>query len=202
MIGLMPAIVASVTVGDRQARMYRVRIPGLTDGAAELPRADVMNPLGDKSEHTEIRILPGDRVWLAFERGDTRYPIIVGYRTRHDQENAMDWRRFEHANFEFQADNIFRVIADTQVHVQTPEAYIEAAKSHITGDVQIDGTLTVDKLLTFNGGMTGKGGGGGKAITVQGGADFTEDVTANGVSVSGHDHTARGATAITSPPNK
>ncbi|WP_227461707.1 hypothetical protein [Cupriavidus pauculus] len=190
----MPAIVASVTVGDRRARMYRVRIPGLTDGAAELPRADIMNPLGDKSEHTEIRILPGDRVWLAFERGDTRFPIIVGYRTRHDEENAMDWRRFEHANFEFQADNIFRVIAGTQVHVQTPEAYIEAPKSHITGDVQVDGTLTVEKLLTFNGGMTGKGGGDGNgpAMIVSGGAAFSDDVTAAGTSVHGHGHMEQG----------
>lgn len=186
MIGLMPAEVASVSMGDREERIYRVRIPGLTDGCTEFPQAELCNPIGDKSEHTEIRIKPGDRVWLAFQHGDPRYPVIVGFRPR-NKENAIDWRRFEHANFQFNADNTFQIIAGTQVHVVTPMALIEADDAHCTGN------LTVDGMLTFNGGMQGKAGeGGGPAVKVNGGADFTEDVTANGVSVSTHGHMEQG----------
>jgi hypothetical protein len=198
----MPAFIAdTVTDEDRAARMYRVRIPGLTDGATALPRAQLCNPIGDKSEHTEIRIKPGDRVWLAFEGGDTRYPVIVGYRPK-QQENAMDWRRFEHANFQFNADNTFEIIAGTQVHVKTPLAFVEADMTHMSKDVVIDGTLTVAKLLTFNGGMTGKGGaGGGKAMTVQGGASFSDDVDAGGISLTGHTHKEQGDGNDVGPPH-
>jgi hypothetical protein len=111
MIGLMPAVVDSI---DREKRIARVRIPGLTDGATELPQAQFSNPIGDKSHRTEIRILPGDDVWLAFEGGDPRYPVIVGYRPR-NQENGIDWRRFEHANFQFDADGQFVINASNVI---------------------------------------------------------------------------------------
>lgn len=192
MIGLMPAVVPTVTDEDRAARMYRVSIPGLTDGSTALPLASVLNPLGDKSEHTEIRIKPGDRVWLAFENGDTRFPIIVGYRPK-NQENAMDWRRFEHANFEFNADNVFQIIAGTQVHVKTPLAFVEADESHLTGNAKIDGNLTVDGLLTFNGGMNGKAGtSGGPAMVIAGTVAVSDDVIAGGTSTHGHGHIEQG----------
>lgn len=132
MIGLMPAIVDSI---DREARIARVRIPGLTDGAAELPEAEFCNPIGDKSEHTEIRILPGDRVWLAFQNNDPRYPVIVGYRPR-NVENGIDWRRFHHANFEFNADNEFVITAQT---------------IRLTGHVVITGDTTQTGAITSTG---------------------------------------------------
>ena len=192
MIGLLPGFIDSVALIDRTERLYRVRIPGLTDGATVQPRAEILNALGDKSEHTEVRIKPGDKVWLAFEGGDTRYPVIVGYRATRE-ENAIDWRRFEQANFQFNADNVFEIIAGTQVHVKTPLAFVEADESHLSGNAKIDGNLTVDGLLTFNGGMTGKGGkGGGPAMIVSGGAAFSDDVTAAGTSVHGHGHIEQG----------
>ena len=162
MIGLLPAEVESI---DREARIAKVRIPGLTDGATDLPEAQFCNPIGDKSEHTEIRVKPGDRVWLAFERGDTRYPVIVGYRPR-NQENGVDWRRFEHANFEFKADEGFVIDAGVSVTIKTqsaivqaseqatvesPKVLVDAAESHFTG------TVTVDGLFTYNAGMEGSG---------------------------------------------
>lgn len=86
-------------------RRVRVEIPGITDGAEVLPLAELCYAMGDKSEHTEIRILAGDRVWIEFEAGDPRYPIIVGYRPRNDQPNAdsNDWRRWHHENIETEA---------------------------------------------------------------------------------------------------
>jgi hypothetical protein len=184
--GLLPAFVASVTDDDRKGRLYRISIPGLTDGAAVMPRAQVCYPVGDESEHTEIRIPVGARVWVAFEGGDPRFPVIVGFRPK-NEENDLDWRRFYHANFQFNADNTFEIIAGTQVTVKTPLALIDAENTHCTKN------LTVDGLLTFNGGMQGKAGpGGGPAMIVSGGAAFSDDVTAGGTSVHGHGHIEQG----------
>lgn len=185
MIGLMPAEVDSVTLDDREARIIRIRIPGLTDGATELPQAQLCNPIGDKSEHTEIRIKPGDRVWLAFEGGDPRYPVIVGYRPR-NQENGVDWRRFEHANFQFDADfqfvinaekvtvNAKQVIANAseKATVVSPEVLVDSASSKFTGAVEVAGKFT------YKAGMTGSGG-----------ADISGTMKNNGANVgSTHTH--------------
>ncbi|KVN83496.1 hypothetical protein WJ68_16425 [Burkholderia ubonensis] len=183
-----------MTDDDREGRLYRISIPGLTDGASVMPRAQLCNPIGDNSEETEIRIKPGDRVWVAFEGGDPRFPVIVGFRPK-NQENGIDWRRFFHANFQFNADSTFEIIANTKVHVKTQTALIEADNAHCTGN------LTVDGLLTFNGGMQGKGGaGGGPAMIVSGGAAFSEDVVAAGTSVHGHGHIEQGDGARVSNP--
>lgn len=163
MIGLMPAEVDSI---DREARIARVRIPGLTDGATELPEAQFCNPVGDKSEHTEIRIKPGDRVWLAFVGGDPRYPVIVGYRPR-QEENGIDWRRFEHANFRFTADKEFVIDAGVKVTINAPEVVVNASdKATVVSPVVLvdspDSTFTgkvkVKGAFTYEAGMTGKGG--------------------------------------------
>lgn len=202
MIGLLPAIVDSI---DREARIARVRIPGLTDGAAELPEAEFCNPIGDKSEHTEIRVLPGDRVWLAFAGGDTRYPVIVGYRPR-QEENGIDWRRFEHANFQFQADSEFIIDAGLKVTingakeviVNTEKALVNASKTAevnageqvtvVTPVVLIDspdstfkGAVKVEGPLSYMAGMTGKGGAKitGSA-TIEGGAAIKGGSTVEG----------------------
>lgn len=185
MIGLMPAIVESI---DREARIARVSIPGLTDGATELPEAQFCNPVGDKSEHTEIRILPGDRVWLAFEGGDPRYPVIVGYRPR-NVENGIDWRRFHHANFEFTADSQFVINASTVIvnasdsaTVVTPKVTVDSPDTTFTGAVKVQGPFS------FDAGMTGKGGG-----SMTGG-----DLVVDGIGVVAHKHREQGDGAMTS----
>lgn len=188
MIGLMPAFIASLSDADRDARLIRISIPGLTDGATEQPIAQLLNALGDKSEDTEIRLLVGDRVWVAFEKGDPRYPIIVGYRPRTDT-NGIDWRRFEQANFEFTADNTFQVIANTQVIVKTPLALVDATQTHITGDTQIDGTLTVNGLLTYKSGMNGTGTGEGAAANITGGINATGEIMSGDIGLQAHHHT-------------
>lgn len=95
---------------DDALRLCRVRIPGITDGCEVLPLAMLSYPIGDKSEHTEIRILAGDRVWLDFVNGDPRYPIITGFRPK-ETDNAIAWRRWHHDNIELQADTDMRLLA-------------------------------------------------------------------------------------------
>lgn len=94
---------------DAAARTCRVSIEGLTDGSSVLPEAVFEYPIGDRADassskdHTEIRILPGDAVWLEFEKGDPRFPIITGYRLKR-AANPTNWRRWRHANIEMTAD--------------------------------------------------------------------------------------------------
>lgn len=150
-----PGFVESV---DRATRICRVRIPGVTDGAELFPEAMLSYPLGDKSEHTEIRIVQGDRVWLDFVNGDPRFPIITGFRPK-ETDNAMAWRRWHHDNIELQADTDMRLLATgagilieagTTVIVRAPAIRLE-------GNTTCTGTMTVQQLLTYQAGIAGTG---------------------------------------------
>ncbi|WP_293006037.1 hypothetical protein [Nitrosomonas sp.] len=113
MPGRYPAIVKSY---DQDRRTCRIEIPGVTDGADVFPEAEIEYPIGDKARSganaTEIEILPGDTIWIAFIGGDSRYPIITGYRNP-QSGNSTDWRRFHHANIELTADGMMKLNAET-----------------------------------------------------------------------------------------
>jgi len=120
MPGRYPAIVRSY---DQARRTCRIEIPGLTDGGDVLPEAEVEYPIGDKSRsgqfETEIEILPGDTVWIAFIGGDPRYPIITGWRNP-QTGNSGDWRRWHHKNVEILADGTLRLAVGPSEIVMTP----------------------------------------------------------------------------------
>lgn len=120
--GRYPAIVRSY---DKAKRTCRVEIPGLTDGADVMPEAEIEYAIGDKSAHesypTEIEILPGDTVWIAFIGGDPRYPIVTGYRNP-QSGNTSDWRRIHHANVELLADGTMRLKVGSSEIVLTPDS--------------------------------------------------------------------------------
>ncbi|MER2511508.1 MAG: hypothetical protein ABTQ25_03645 [Nitrosomonas ureae] len=113
MPGRYPAIVKSY---DQDRRTCRIEIPGVTDGADVFPEAEIEYPIGDKARSganaTEIEILPGDTIWIAFIGGDSRYPIITGNRNP-QAGNSLDWRRFHHANIEITADGMMKLNAET-----------------------------------------------------------------------------------------
>lgn len=139
---LWPGIVASY---DRVRRTARVRIPGLTDGSDVLPEAVFSNPLGDRADITEIRIDAGDAVWLMFEGGDPRFPIIMGYRTPREG-NPIDWRRWRHANIELTADGEL-VLNATTVRINADAVHVAADAVQVGADsVAISGGS-----LTHNG---------------------------------------------------
>lgn len=179
----IPGIVRSYLAASRECR---VEIPGLTDGVDVLPLAEIEYPIGDKSKAgshaTEIEILPGDLVWLAFEGGDPRYPIITGFRNARSG-NAIDWRRWHHTNIELTADNILRVNcvrfeinASEMVDVKTPQAMFSEK-------------VTSVGLLTYQGGLAGSGGGGGASAKIQGGIENTGgEIVSNGIGLEGHHH--------------
>ena len=122
-----PAIVKSV---DRPRREVRVDIPGFTDGGDQFPIAEIEYPIGDRSEQTELRILEGDRIWVAFINGDPRYPIITGFRAKH-VGNEPDTRRWVHDNFESIADLKYRVQAGEKIELVVGGSTIYAEDSLI-----------------------------------------------------------------------
>lgn len=132
---LIPGIVHSY---DRERRTCRVQIPGLTDGAEVFPEAEFCNALGDKSEHTEVRILPGDRVWLSFINSDPRYPVIMGFRPK-QAGNVIGFRRWHHDRIETDADA-------TQKHTAGEQYQIVVGASTIT--------ITPDSITLSSNGST------------------------------------------------
>ncbi|MCM1128948.1 MAG: hypothetical protein NC211_03590 [Alistipes senegalensis] len=185
MQGRYPAIVKSY---NPQRRTCRIEIPGLTDGADVLPEAEIEYPIGDKSRsgafETEIEILPGDTVWIAFIGGDPRYPIITGYRNPL-AGNSVDWRRWHHANVELLAEALMNLISGSDfliksgshVTVQAPLVTVDSSQTTCTGN------LTVNGLLTYLGGMAGSGG--GRAATITGDVSVTGNIDASGSIMDG-----------------
>jgi hypothetical protein len=144
---------------DAATRRARVRIPGVTDGAEKYPEAELCYPLGEKSEHTEIRVLAGDRVWLDFVNGDARFPIITGFRPK-SSDNALQWRRWHSENIELQADTDLKIFAtggtievlsNGQTKVTASEVLIVAPVIKLQGAVQALQGLAVTGTLTNNG---------------------------------------------------
>lgn len=154
--GKWPGIVREY---DREAREIRVEIPGITDGAEELPIAQIEYPIGDKSPHTEIRILVGDKVWLEFECGDPRYPIITGWRNP-NEGNVVGFRRFHHENIESDAD-------ETQKHT-AGQGYTVLAGTDILNDAQNDILIKAGKTITLEAGQKITLKVGGSTIVIDG----------------------------------
>ncbi|CAE6784714.1 hypothetical protein R69658_04240 [Paraburkholderia aspalathi] len=95
------------------------------------------------------------------------------------------------------------IIAPGSVNVQTKTATIEADEMTIDAkNTTVTGAMLVKGAFAFESGMTGKGGAGGSTMKIDGGAEFTQDVIAAGVSTSKHKHQAQGANAPTSEPTK
>lgn len=186
MPGRYPAIVRGYHAGRRTCR---VEIPGLTDGGDVLPEAEIEYPIGDKSRDgahsTELEITLGDAVWIAFIGGDPRYPIITGYRNP-QAGNAVDWRRWHHANLELLADTLMNLIAGgdvlvksgTHVTVQAPSVTVDAAETTCMGNLTVEGGLNV------------KGGGSGGTSKIHGNFQIIGgELTHNGKNVgSEHKH--------------
>ncbi|MDA3675242.1 phage baseplate assembly protein V [Burkholderia cenocepacia] len=119
-------------------------------------------------------------------------------------ETATDFpdgafEQYNHASHEYvlsvpAAGRIVFRIGGTELELKADGATLRSAK--LLADVPdstFTGNTTIEQLLTFNGGMQGKpGAGGGVAMKVVGGAEFTDDVVAAAKSVSKHSHWEQG----------
>ena len=199
MPGRYPAIVKTY---DQARRTCRIEIPGITDGGDVLPEAEIEYPVGDKSRDgtytTELEILAGDTVWVAFIGGDPRYPIITGYRNP-QAGNSADWRRYHHKNYE--------LLTDVMMHFESQETIkADAAK---LAEVTSGETINIDSQQTITekaGNTTSREAGtsyavkagdsitaeAGSTITIKAGSKITLSVGGSTVEISA------GSVAITS----
>jgi len=158
--GRYPAIIDSV---DQNKRLCRIKIPGMTDGADHLPLAEIEYPIGEKSRHenyaTEIEILPGDLVWIAFIGGDARYPIITGFRNP-QSGNGINWRRWHHANIQLLADTQLQLQAGNELMISASKVMIKAssqviidcANTTFSGNINVQGSVSVNGANLIHGG--------------------------------------------------
>ncbi len=209
LFGKWPAFVDSY---DGPKRECRVSIPGVTDGSNTMPLATIEYPIGDRAaaadskDHTEIRILVGDPVWVEFECGDPRFPIITGYRVPR-AGNPVDWRRWRHANVEITADGEM-VLNATNLTLNITGNVTEHIGGNRTADVGGNETATVggDHSTTVSGAMASQAASSTHQAATHG---ITADTTVSGsFSASGgaftHDGKNVGAThkhgGVTSGP--
>lgn len=213
---------------DGASRTARVRIDGLTEGSPVLPVAVFEYPIGDRADasdskdHTEIRILPNDPVWIEFECGDERFPIVTGSRLKREG-NPTNWRRWRHANIEMTADNVMRLNAK-RLEFVVEEDWVTTVGGKQTTDVTgaMESTAATSKhtaathLLTANTTIAGAmsnvaGAGGGIGMTMNGGTfqylnmtiTYTGcSITSNGKKIDHtHTHTEQGDGAEVSTPH-
>jgi hypothetical protein len=173
-----------IRIVDRERREVRVEIPPFTDGASELPIAEIEYPIGDDSQNTEIRLVVGRGVWIEFIAGDPRRPLITGYRNP-NTGNVIGTRCWNHDNFEINADEVFTVNAGAKIAlivggtsiILTPESIAQLATA-----LSIKATTTIEGATTIKGAVTQTGG----------------DITSDGISVQHHKH----PTAALGPPSE
>jgi Type VI secretion system/phage-baseplate injector OB domain len=156
--GKLPGIIREY---DADARMCRVEIPGITDGASVMPQAVFCTPIGDRSEGdtpTEIRVQVGDPVWIEFEAGDPRFPIVVGYRTPR-AGNSSGWRRWRHANIQLVAENVYQVlVGGTTITVTDGLMKVEGADLDVSGNILSGKSITAAQNVTAGLNVADQGG--------------------------------------------
>ena len=212
----------AVVVGyDANTRLAQVKIEPLDNGADTVLDAELLYPLGDKS-NTAIEVLAGDFVWVEFEAGDPRYPIIAGYRNKREGNDDATRRYHHHGSFEILADNIIKIKGNVKVIVESETVEViaptvkvtsatvtvdattitvNASNTNITSLVNITGNTSIAGTLSVAGAISGTGGSGASIagnVTVSSG-----DVVADGKSLKTHTHpyTDDGNPATTGTPN-
>lgn len=204
MFGKYPAVVVSY---DGVTRLAKVKLEPLDEGADTVLDAELLYPLGDKS-NTAIEVLANDAVWVEFEAGDPRYPIIVGYRNKREGNDDSTRRYHHHGSFEILADNIIKIKGDVKVIVESETVEVTATtvtvtatNTNITSLVNITGNTSITGNLAVAGAISGTGGSG---ATIAGNVTVSSgDVVADGKSLKSHTHpyTDNGAGMTTSAPS-
>lgn len=199
-----PAVVMSY---DANTRLAKIKLEPLDDGADTQLEAELCYPLGDKS-NTAIEILENDPVWVEFEQGDPRYPIIVGYRNKRTGNDDLTRRYHHHGNFEILADNIIKIKGNVKVIIESETVEVIATTVNVTASntninsvVAITGNTSITGNLTVAGAISGTGGSGASIagnVTVSNG-----DIEADGISLKTHTHpyTDDGNDATTGAPS-
>lgn len=188
MSNFLPAIIEAY---EPASRLYRISIPGKTDGSQVLPQAEAMMSLGDQSTETECRIKLKSPVWVQAINGDPRYFLIVGYRQL-GAGNVIGLRYWEQDKFKIKADTRIDLEAGSEIKLKVGATTMTMTASSIIFDTP-QGTFTqkldVMGLFSYLAGLAGSGGAGGASAQIQGGIVNTGGtISSNGVVLDSHRH--------------
>lgn len=153
-------------------------------------------PMGDPAQGIALRGLFSDDAPAPDSSADThvrQYPD--GARLTYDHA--------AHAlAAELPAGATVLVVAPGAVDVQTEAATVKASSVVLdAAQTTCTGALLVKGAFTFESGMTGKGGAGaGAAMKIDGAANFSGDVTSQGISLPRHRHREQGDGELVSAP--
>ena len=172
-------------------RLCEIEIEGITEGASELPLAEILYPIGDKQNDTELEILEGDRVWVSFINNDPRYPIITGARAT-NEGNFTDTRHYHHKNIRFDADEKIEsfVLGDCELTMLKDKITLRVGASSITlTESSLTSLIAGNNTTVSSGGTTtNKKINTDKGITATGDIKSDSDVQAGSISLKNHKH--------------
>lgn len=202
------AALCRVAIGDTAedgANLQTNWIPWITPAAGTtrewLPptrgeQVVLLCPMGDPAQGVALRGLFSDDAPAPDSSASTHTRLYPdGARITYDHAS--------HAlKAELPAGATVLVVAPGAVNVQTETATVKA--SSVTLDAKqttCTGALLVKGPFAFESGMTGKGGeGGGATMKIDGRADFTGEVTSEGVSLPHHRHLEQGDGELVGEP--
>ena len=129
--GYYPATILSY---DAASRTARISVEPFTKNAPEGLKAIFAYAVGEDDRKTEIKVMPGDEVWIFFESGQPRAPIIAFYRS-HGIGARIDTRAIEQENIE--------ILANANASIMAEQISLYASNTDIYSNVTIHGNLTV-----------------------------------------------------------
>lgn len=118
---------AKLTSYDAATRTGEVWIDEVTDGADRGLVAEFAYPVGEDDQDTERKITLPANVYVFFEMGDPRCPVIFAWRTRQDGSAVVGTRRIRQVKVEVLADDTVRIAGATKVILESSDVSIEAS---------------------------------------------------------------------------
>lgn len=166
---------AKLTSYDAATRTGEVWIDEVTDGADRGLVAEFAYPVGEDDQDTERKITLPANVYVFFEMGDPRCPVVFAWRTRQDGSAVVGTRRIRQQNIQVLAT------ANLNLTAERAEMSFNSMLLTVPAGLNIVGPVTCQTI---------------ECDTVT----ASDDVIAAAVSLKKHPHNLNGLSSPTRPP--
>lgn len=166
---------AKLTSYDAATRTGEVWIDDVTDGGDRGLVAEFAYPIGEDDQDTELKITLPANVYVFFESGDPRCPVVFAWRTRQDGSAVVGTRRIRQQNIQILAT------ANLTLTAERAEMSFNSMLLTVPAGLNIVGPVTCQTIECES-------------------VKASDDVIAAAVSLKKHPHNLNGLSSPTRPP--